>query len=104
MQLMTESFDKQLQNKDSNLTALKDTLSAPKSRLDALERISRRKRADVWAVPQKPAEVQKFLEHFLLFMSFYYQGEGRVKSTVIYLCHKGARCVVDVSIEGIWTH
>lgn len=69
--VLAETFDRQFLNKDSDVTASKDDLSAAKTLVDGLDRIAAETPAYYWAVPKWFAAVQKSPERIMYFMSVY---------------------------------
>lgn len=62
---------RQLLNNDSDFTAFEDVLSTANILINALDGITAKTRAEVWAIPKKLVAVQKFTKHILHFILMY---------------------------------
>lgn len=84
----------------SRFHRIKNSLKAAKTSGDALDGIAAKKQADVWAVRKRLAAVQVFPKLIRHFMGMYFKDEGLFnKTTVILLCHNGARSDLYVYME-----
>lgn len=68
-----ESFARKLMDKNSDLTASDNVLSAARTLVDAGNGIAKMKGAGVWAVPKQIVAVQMLPKHILPFISIYYR-------------------------------
>lgn len=79
LQSLAETFSRQLLNNDSDWIAPENILSFAKILVDTLNGNAAVKRAQVWAVPKKPALAQTFQKNIRPFPSIYYKNGGLFK-------------------------
>lgn len=91
-----KTFARELLNKDSYLTGLKEVSRAETILVKPLDGIAARKRANVWTVPKTFAPGQKFLRHILHSLSMYHKEEGLLKDAIIFQGLSAVRSGVDV--------
>lgn len=79
MQALAESFERQLPNKDSNLTALEDVLTGTKALVIALDGLASKETSRFLGYSQKAFRCAKLSKDILHFMVMYFKEEGLLK-------------------------